>query len=457
MLVTVMQGILVRIGVDHSYGGWNAPMEPSSGRFVYVPIPEGDHVKFHQDCARPYTELENVLHEFAESVGQDLFDDLRCPASLLQRSMHLDPDYEHLTYGDIGDKRGSAIARLKRDDILVFYAGLRPCEPVADRLIYAIVGLYVVDEIVQADEVPQDRLHENAHTRKVIPGATDIVVRAKPGVSGRLNRCIPIGEYRDRAYRVRQDVLDAWGGLSVNDGYIQRSARPPRFLDAARFMAWFDRHSTGLIRANNPAATPHRVVVVHLRRPKADPGETRADPFYEFGSFGCTGCHAKNLMHPDRIHELEGVRIAFAQGGSDGFRLVLLTPPVQVVRHENRCELRWDPSSRPFKYHCAPLLVNNAGRSDFSQFKRTLGADRETWCGAFSSQFRSRRRPLSHAAANELISIYDATAGSAPETAFAHSYADTMPYPPNTIDSDRSRTYERLVRRGVGQRRQRRC
>lgn len=457
MLYEMQQGILVRIGVDHSYGGWNAPVDPSSGRFVYVPIPEGDHVAFHKGCARPYTEIEEALQEFAESVGQDLFQDLRCPPTLFRKSMHLDPDFQHLTYGDVGDKRGSEIARLKHDDILVFYAGLRPCKPVSDRLIYAIVGLFVVDEVVQAVDVPRHRFHENAHTRKVVPGATDIVVRAKPGVSGRLDRCIPIGEYRNRAYRVKQSILDAWGGLSVNDGYIQRSARPPRFVDPARFMTWFDRHSNGLIRSNYPAAVQDKVVIVHLRRPRNEPNETRSDPFYEFGSFGCTGCHSNNLMHPDRINELEGVRLAFAQGGSGGFRLVLLTSPVRIEQHKNRCELRWDPLNQPFRYDRAPLLVDNTGRSDFPMFKRILAADRTTWCGAFSSLFRTRRRPLNHNISNEMIGVYESFVRSVPQAAFAQNYADTMPYPPNTIDHDRFRSYNRFLKDAKGQRLPRLC
>lgn len=280
--------------------------------------------------------------------------------------MHLDPDFEYLTYGDVGDRRGSEIRRLEEDDLLVFYAGLRPCRPCDQRLIYAIVGLFVVDEVVDAADVPRHRWPENAHTRKRKGGASDIVVRAKPGVSGRLRRCLPIGEYRDRAYRARRDLLEAWGGLSVADGYIQRSARPPRFLDAERFYLWFQEQGPELIEANNPSVELERVVVVHLRRPnRDDPREMRSDPFWEFGSFGCTGCHRRNLMNPRRIHELEGTRLAFAQGGPKGFRLVLLTPPVEVVRHRDRCELRWEPARMPFRYDSAPLLVDAEGKSDF--------------------------------------------------------------------------------------------
>lgn len=49
-----MQAILIRIGVDHSYGGWNAPADPETGQFVYVPIPEKAGTAFHLGCGRPY-------------------------------------------------------------------------------------------------------------------------------------------------------------------------------------------------------------------------------------------------------------------------------------------------------------------------------------------------------------------------------------------------------------------
>ncbi len=117
---------------------------------------------------------------------------------------------------------------------------------------YALIGLLVVDEIVEGSEVPADRWHENAHTRRLPPSnASDIIVRARRQVSGRLRRCIPIGDYRDRAYRVWPRLQEAWGGLSVRDGYLQRSARPPAFLDAARFYAWFRAQRVDLVQRNN--------------------------------------------------------------------------------------------------------------------------------------------------------------------------------------------------------------
>jgi hypothetical protein len=165
--------------------------------------------------------------------------------------MHLDPDFNELTYGDVGDRRGREIAKLTAGDLLVFYAGLKPIRPCGHRLLYALTGFYVVDEVLAVGDVPSIRWHENAHTRRLSQRPTDIVVRARRGVSGRLTRCVAIGEWRDRAYRVRQDVLDEWGGLSVKDGYLQRSAVPPNFLDAEQFYRWFGSLGIPLVAANN--------------------------------------------------------------------------------------------------------------------------------------------------------------------------------------------------------------
>jgi len=42
-----------------------------------------------------------------------------------------------------------------------------------------------------------------SHSRRDLqPGAQDLIIRGSPGLSGRLERCLPVGDYRDKAYRV---------------------------------------------------------------------------------------------------------------------------------------------------------------------------------------------------------------------------------------------------------------
>ena len=245
-----VRGLLVRVGIDKTAGGWNAPVDPDSLEFVYVPIPEARDQQFHPGLATTYAGVSAALAAF----GPRALDGTALPEALASRASHLDPDFDQLTYGDVGPGRGRSLCEFEAGDVVVFFAGLRPVRPCQHRLLYALIGLYRVKEILRAGDVPRARWPENAHTRRKEFRATDVIVRADPSASGRLRRCIPVGEFRDRAYRVRRDVLDAWGGLSARDGYVQRSAVPPRFLDPRKFLAWFESNSPELVRANDPGS-----------------------------------------------------------------------------------------------------------------------------------------------------------------------------------------------------------
>ena len=245
-----MKGLLIRIGIDQAYGGWNAPVS-ANGEFVYVPIPEKLGTTFRPGLERLYGEFLPALYRFCAEHGCDLSSDLFFPTGLLQFSMHLDPDFECLTYGDDGGRRGAGLVGMSRGDLLVFYGGLRPIHRCEQRLIYALMGVYVVEEVVAVATVPEHRCFENAHVRKAMLGKSDVVVRALQSSSGRFDRCISIGEWRDGAYRVRRELLSAWGGLSVKDGFIQRSAVPPTLTNPHQFMAWLQKQEVQLIRCNN--------------------------------------------------------------------------------------------------------------------------------------------------------------------------------------------------------------
>lgn len=233
-----MNGLLVRVGIDSTDGVWNAPVLRKSGQFAYVTITESKEQR--SGLARYYDEFSPAIARFGT----------RFPSALIGQSTHLDPDFNWLTYGDQG-QRGRRISSLRSGDILAFFASLRPVDDENTSLVYALIGLYVIEDWVAAHTVPQAQWGENAHTRRE-PGPDDIIVRARRGVSGRLKRCIPIGEYRDRAYRVRFDLLAEWGDLDIKDGYIQRSVRLPAFRDALKFYQWFLRQNPELVAENNP-------------------------------------------------------------------------------------------------------------------------------------------------------------------------------------------------------------
>lgn len=247
-----MKAILVRVGADQGKDGgrFNGPVDSRTDEFVYVPIPEP--LRFKPSLATRYNSLGKHLTRFGWKL----------PPHLAQSKMHLDPDFKHLTYGDRGGagKRGAQIMEnLTSGDLIVFYAALRDIhgEP---RLVYALIGLYVIESIDLATSVERSSWHKNAHTRRVLAAeANDVIVQAKPKYSGRLDRCIQIGSYRKPkghpqkrpSYRVEPKVLKEWGGTSIEDGFLQRSARLPKFKDPERFYEWFLGKKRQLLARNN--------------------------------------------------------------------------------------------------------------------------------------------------------------------------------------------------------------
>ena len=235
-----MRGALVRVGIDQAFGHWNAPVDPVTGDFAYVPIPDGAQ---RAGLETSYRDIE---------PGLSRFPNVSLPAQLLAQATHLDPDFEHLTYGDNGVRRGRELSEFQGGDVVAFFAGLRPVTAWRDPLLYGLIGIYRVRDVVRLESVPRKLWSHNAHTRRAEHCGTDIIVRAVPGESGRLRKAIPIGEWRAGAYRVRRDLLEAWGDISSRDGYIQRSAVPPRLLNPSRFLEWLEAQRPEFLPENNP-------------------------------------------------------------------------------------------------------------------------------------------------------------------------------------------------------------
>jgi hypothetical protein len=147
-----MKGLLVRVGVDQAYGGWNAPMDPVSRDFVYVPIPEDEPVR--RGMVTFFSDVIPRLKKFCRHHDVDLTTDLRFPEALAEGHTHPAPDFAHLTYVD-GPRRGAGLLELTKGDLVSFYAGLRPTRGGPARLTYALIGLYVVDEVRRSPAVPR--------------------------------------------------------------------------------------------------------------------------------------------------------------------------------------------------------------------------------------------------------------------------------------------------------------
>lgn len=240
------KGLLVRVAIDSTSGGWNGPCDEKE--FCYVPMGSSRNLTMSYD--RAYEPYRRAVEAFLPcSVNR------RCRwPRRLPLVGHFDPDFEHLSFGDGGKRGDRIVSNLAKGDCIVFYAGLRSVD--TGSLVYSIIGFYVIDRVLFGRDVPQEDWHRNAHTRDGgCKDGGDIVVFAKHCVSGRLLHHIPIGSYREGAWRVRQDLLEEWGGLDVRNGYIQRSVHLPMFKDSSRFKQWFDRQNPVLLQSDNPECT----------------------------------------------------------------------------------------------------------------------------------------------------------------------------------------------------------
>ena len=162
---------------------------------------------------------------------------------------------------------------------------------------------------------------------------------------------------------------------------------------------------------------------VFLRRPRSNT-DSRDDPFWEFGSFGITGCHSGNLLHPKHTPLRDGDRLAFLQGGAGELRIVGLAPPIRVSGSQSDVESRWDPGYRPIPFGEAPLLIDNSGKTNFPKLVAGLRlalVERKTPCSKAASRLRSQTRPLPPDLCEEFVVWFDG--GMLPRIA---TYADAI-------------------------------
>ena len=189
-----------------------------------------------------------------------------------------------------------------------------------------------------------------------------------------------------------------------------------------------------------------RIIVVLLRRPRPNQhDERRDDPFWEVGSFGCTGCHGRNLMNPTRSHELDRAQFAFVQGGDRGFRLVHVTPPISTRGRGPICEANWSPAEMPLTYATAPVVVDGEGRSDIPLLAELArNVRRPTPISRFASAFRSCRLPLAGVVGAQVLAVYDRFRKTGE---VATGYEQALPYAPPMIERDRIARYNWLLSR----------
>ncbi len=187
-----------------------------------------------------------------------------------------------------------------------------------------------------------------------------------------------------------------------------------------------------------------KVVIVYLRQPRKNPDEMRSDPFWEFGSFGCTKCHARLLRRLHRTDNSDDIRLAFVQGGNLGTRLVYVTPKIETIHHGCFVEAKWQPVEMPITYKSAPVLADKSGYSDCPAIIDLFEKVRKpTPVSQFASKFRSRNQPLPNDIGLQLLEIYHKFRKEGAE--LAGEYTQALPFPPPNPDKDRESTYNKLL------------
>lgn len=239
------KGLLMRVGIDQTYGEYNSPINPATNAYIYMPIPQ-ENPDF---LAGLETTYESLAPHFKSWCFKNKAK-LEFPQNLNHKSCHLDPDFDFSTYGDQATGRGLRVGDLNNGDFIVFFASFKPISECGHKLVYAIYGKMVVDKVLRVADIPKDEFHKNAHTRIKNTNENHLVVFANPSLSGRFSRAIPIGEYRDGSYRLTKEIIDVWGGIGVKNGFIQRSICPPWFTEPEKFLQWLDLQQVKLINSN---------------------------------------------------------------------------------------------------------------------------------------------------------------------------------------------------------------
>jgi len=247
-----MKGVLLRVGCDSTLkgGNWNAPIEMQSLQYAYVPIPAHEDSYQHMGDCPTYASFSTVVERFRVSLPRHLVPNAK---------VHLDPDFKSLTFGEpyhdnLGrlSTRGQILNQLGIGDFITFFAAFRPVgHNYSFPLAYCLFGILHIQLKTIVKGLSLEKRVRCAHGRR-IGAENDLVIWGDPWGSGRFQKAIPIGEYKDRAYRVRQELLEEWGGLTVARGYLQRSARPPFFKAPEKFLNWLSTQegSSSLIHSN---------------------------------------------------------------------------------------------------------------------------------------------------------------------------------------------------------------
>ena len=231
-----MQVVLLRVGIDTGTGGIHGPLF-KDGSFEYVPISDefnGRGVSNHTyGNTKGGCRKKLLLYYFPERSRQKRRD----------TPIHYDPEFETFTYGDpTTPKRG--LRKLKKGDLLVFYAGLEGWDFRCDPALY-VIAYFEVEKAGLAAEFAKQELQrdfwKNFHVRHkaVFANQKDRLVLVKGSNRSRLLRkarrisVLGLDKSARPIHVLSREMQKVFGDF---DGHISIQRSPPRWV-AERFVA----------------------------------------------------------------------------------------------------------------------------------------------------------------------------------------------------------------------------
>jgi hypothetical protein len=209
------------------------PLFPD-GQFEYVPIPENPKkssprsLRFCEIPARSGGTLERFV-----------------PPRHRAGAAHYDPEFDTFTYGDPTRNKRRQLLRLERNDILVFYAGLRPPDQRRGSRLY-VIGLFTVQKVHDVTTWQLwpppvlKRLWANAHFRRRKPDVGLVVVEGSQQNSRLLEWAVPLSDDRqlllpemERRLGLTGSVMRAGAGRWVATTHVASVERWLRFLQVS--------------------------------------------------------------------------------------------------------------------------------------------------------------------------------------------------------------------------------
>lgn len=203
-----LKALLLRVGIDKGYGGCLAPIF-EDGTFEYIPIPE-------RSATLEKMTYEHLTGRYKKTLLEYL------PKRLYNSVPHFDPEFKTFTYGDPARNKSRQLARLEKDDLLIFYSGLEHQNKVESARLY-IIGYFLTKEVFNFRKISKsdldsalDRLRENAHIKRDYLDDDLVIVQGDSKRSKLLSKALPLGDGKNN---VLKDSVPIFG----YDGSILRS------------------------------------------------------------------------------------------------------------------------------------------------------------------------------------------------------------------------------------------